>query len=499
MTMTNLNRDDLEDVAGLMAEIVDEERRYLDSPRGKRDAARLDAEIDALVAEEEAEARRANLRRRGAVAAAEFRVEGVDPTTKHTGSTVKVGNEPLVYGPGSDFSYFRDRFSALQAVTPAIPSRNRADTPQAVRDRLLRHQDQMSYLAAHGTDEERALLRGYFRKRNRPFHGGPSDRSGEDFRNLLTARFERRGISTLTASMGDFAPTVFSLKDWAKYRTAGSPVASQAGQSDLPATGMTVDIPVMQGAVSMDVQASENTAVDNSSPTVGYAAAPVLTAAGVVELSQQSLDRFGPGVRADEVIAAQAARQAATTIDTQAVAAVFTSPAATITNSNSPRVGALFADVGKAKSIISTTEGVRLDATHVMIPPSNMAWFQSQLDGQQRPIWGPSPAATLGHVGKANARDEGYQGYDVLGAETFGDANLGASAGFANVLVGDLPNGLLVLTGSPVVDVWPQFQPTSLTAIVTIRQYFALAVLYPNAFVKITGAAYPVTPTFTGS
>ncbi len=476
---------------------AEELRKFRESPEGRAMERNLDAELDAIEARQERERQEAALRARAPMlGAVERSLSSQPPPPSGTPSTVKVGAEPLVYGPGSDFSFFRDRFADAMAMTVVVPPRGGENTPRAVRDRLLRHQEQMRHIATT-TEDGRRLFADYFTEANREFHLTDMDRSRQDFRDF--ARWERRDVSTGTGSMGDFAPPVYVLERWAMYRTAASPVASQAGQAPLPATGMTVDIPQVTGPVTMGVQASENTNVSNSSPTAGYASAPVLTAAGIVEISQQTLDRYGPGVRADEVIAEQAARQAATTIDTQAITAVFTSPLETITNTNSPSITALWEDVGKAKAAISTTEGTRLMATHVMIPPANMAWFQAQVDSEGRPIWTPSAAATLARVGQANTRSEGYTGYDVAGAQAFEDANLPVNGSDAELLVGDLPNGLLVMTGAPVVNVWPQFEPAALTAAIVIRQYFALAVLYPNAFVEITGAAYPATPTFTGS
>ena len=471
-------------------------RQWRASPEGRRAEAELDAELDAIEAAEERERIDAQTRARAPrLGALEHALRNTPQKPSGSGSTVKLGDEPLVYGPGSDFSYFRDRFFDARAMTTAIPPRGGDYTPGAVRGRLIRHQEQMRHLATT-TEEGRRLYAGYFRERNREWHGTDMDRSRQDFRDL--AFWERRDVSTASGSMGDFAPPQYLLGRWQLYRTENSPVASQAGQAELGETGMTADIPQVTGAVTMGVQASENTNVSNSSPTAGYATAPVLTAAGIVEISQQTLDRYGPGVRADEVIAEQAARQAATTIDTQAIAAVFTSPLATITNSNSPGIEALWADVTKAAADIAGAEGTRLSATHVMMPSANMKWAQSLLDSEGRPIWTPSPAATLARVGQANSRSSGYTGYDLAGAMVFEDNNIPTSGGYAQVLVGDLPNGLLVLTGTPIVDIWPQFSPTSLTAVISVRQYFALAVLYPNAFVQITGAAYPASPSWTG-
>ena len=478
---------------------ADEIREFEASAEGQRILAELDRAVEADAAETEHRRRDASTRARAPMLSlVERAVENTPGKPSGTGSTVRVGSESLVYGPGSDFSYFADRFRDFSAATMMVPSRDKDQTPRAVRDRLLRHQEQMRHLATT-TEDGRRLFAGYFREKNRQWHGTDMDRSRRDLRDL--AFWERRDVSTATDSMGDFAPPVYVLERWQMYRTAASPVASQAGQGTLPPTGMTVDIPTVTGAVTMGLQATENTNVSNSSPTATYASAPVQTAAGIVEISQQTLDRYGPGVRADEVIAEQAARQAGTTIDTAAITAVLASPLETITNNNTPSISALWEDVAKAKSAIATTEGTRLQASHTMIPPQNLAWFMAQVDSEGRPIWTPSAAATLARVGQANTRNEGYSGA-ALGTQVFEEANLplaGPSATYSSVLVGDLPNGLLVLTGTPIVDVWPQFDPGALKAVIAVRQYFALAVLYPNGFVQITGAAYLASPTFTGS
>jgi HK97 family phage major capsid protein len=477
------------------AEAAEELRDFEASPEGRR----LDAELDAEVAADERRLIEAQTRARAPMLGMleDSLRSNVPEKPAGSPSTVRVGDEPLVYGTGSDFSYFRDRFSDVMAQTPAPPPRGGDHTPRAVRERLQRHQQQMQHLATRGTDAERALIMSYFTERNRPFHGTPMDRSRQDFRDL--AFFERRDVTTGSGSMGDFAPPVYVLERWQMYRTASSPVASQAGQAPLPATGMTVDIPQITGVgVAMGVQASENTNVSNSSPTATQTGTPVLTAAGVVEISQQTLDRFGPGVRADQVIAEQAARQAATAIDTQAIDALFTSPLAVITNSNSPGIEALWADVTKAGADIAGSEGTRLSATHVMMPSANAKWFQSLLDSEGRPIWSPSPASGLARAGQVNTRSEGYQGYDLAGYQVFEDNNIPTSGGYAQILVADLPNGLLVMTGAPIVDVFPEFSPTTLTCAISIRQFFACVVLYENSAVQIGGAAYPIAPTWTG-
>jgi HK97 family phage major capsid protein len=422
------------------------------------------------------------------------------PLSTGNASSIKVGDEVSPYGPGSSHSYFRDRYlDAAYGYSAALPARG--DHISDVRHRLATNQRQVGWLAGHGTNEQRAIIRSYLNELYRPYHDTVSDHAREDWRHLcFTVGMEQRDSSTGSGSLGTLVPPVFILERFQLFRTAASPVASQAGQAELPRTGMTAQVPTFASGVSMAVQSGENTSIGTSSPTAAYATANVETIAGAVEVSQQYLDRVGPGVTGDEIIAAQAAREAATQLDALAITAVLAN-ATTITNSGSPSVAALFADVGKASAAIATTEGTRLHPSHVMLPSANAEWFMAQTDTDGRPVWMPSAAATLARVGQVNTRDEGYSGYDISGKMVFADDNLpaGPSPTYSTVLVGDLPNGLLVMTGTPIVDVMPEFDPATLTAIITIRMYAALSVLYPSAFQQITGPAYLAAPVFAGA
>jgi HK97 family phage major capsid protein len=277
-------------------------------------------------------------------------------------------------------------------------------------------------------------------------------------------------------------------------------LASQATPFDLPPTGMTVYVPnVTADGFAMAVQ-TENEALATSSTTAGYIEVPVLTIAGSVKTSQQLFDRIGPGLTFDMFVARQAAIQAATVLDQQAIAVVV-AVAGTITNPGSPSVSAFFEDVARAAASITTENGTVLPATHVFIPSLNMKWLQAQVGTDGRPVWLPSPAGTVARAGMVGSRDEGATGYTVLGADVYEDNSLpttGPSASYATMLVGDVPDALWVGTSELQVDVWPETDAASLSVVVNARQYAAIACLFPSAFVAVSGAAY-VTPTFTGS
>ena len=461
--------------------------------------ARIAETLCEIDAEEEREERARQAR---AMSRAGFNSSAPIPAPLSTGnaSSIKVGDEVSPYGPGSSHSYFRDRYlDASYGYSAALPARG--DHISDVRHRLATNQRQVGWLAGHGTNEQRAMIRSYFNELYRPYHDTVSDHAREDWRHLtFTVGMEKRDSSTGSGSLGTLVPPVFLLERFQLFRTAASPVASQASQAELPRSGMTVQIPTFASGVSMAVQSGENTSIGTSSPTAAYATANVQTIAGAVEVSQQYLDRVGPGITGDEIIVAQAAREAATQLDTLAVTAVLAN-VTTITNSGSPSITALYADAAKAAAAIDTVEGTRLHPNFLAMPSANLRWYESQIGSDGRPVLLPSPAAALAQTGEANTSREGFSGYSIAGMDVWADDNLpaGPSPSYSTVLVGDVSHGLLVMTGTPIVDVFPEFDPATLTAIITIRFYCALSVLYPSAFQQITGAAYPASPTFTGA
>lgn len=88
-----------------------------------------------------------------------------------------------------------------------------------------------------------------------------------------------------------------------------------------------------------------------------------------------------------------------------------------------------------------------------------------------------------------------------MGARVFDNENIpaGASPTYSQFIVGNAGIGLLVFSAPPIVDVFAETEPASLSVHINVRQYVALSVVYANAFCIVSGAAYPATPVFTGA
>jgi hypothetical protein len=406
---------------------------------------------------------------------------------KDAPATVTVKGEPLVYGEGSEASFIQDLWRVRADQTGQVPRRDKQ--PELALRRLTRNQAQQAYIGAHGTAEEKRLLRGQFVERNRPVHGmGEMDPTEREWKEFL----EFRDDSTGSMSLGSFTPPVYSLARWQKWRTAASPVASHSLNLPLPGSGMIVYEPRLTSQVEVGVQSAENGSIATSSPTATYAEADVQTVTGGVSVSQQYLDRAGPGIEGDDVIAQQAMVQVGTELDILALQALLQGGTAkTYVNNAAPTVSQLWHDIGIAAAFIEDTEGTRLSPTHAFLAPPQMRFYQAQVGSDGRPVWLPNPSGGNAVAGEVATADEGNTGYQAFGCELFTDSNLSAaSAGFVGGVVADLPHGLAVYLGAPLVEVVPEFQPATLTAFISIRQYVAYSLRYGSSVVFLTGSAY---------
>ena len=305
---------------------------------------------------------------------------------------------------------------------------------------------------------------------------------------------ETRDSDTTEYSLGSFCPPAYLLEHFQLYRTAAAPLVSQAGSGPLPGFGMKVEIPLLTaGTNPQAITASnqENRSPAQGSPTASFVEAEVGTYTSIMPVSQQVLDRTGPGVTFDQVIAEQAGREIGTLLDMEVVAAVLAG-AQSLTDSGSLSIGALFADAAQAANKTQTLAGTRLVATTLLAPSPLMLYYMSLISSDNGvPIWLPRS----GDAAVGNGPREGYSGYDVLGMDVFFENNGLVSGSNSTVLVGAPGTALLVLEAPIVVDVYPQWSAEQLTSLVRVRQYAAFHVLYRDGFCKITGdTAYPANP-----
>lgn len=435
-----------------------------------------DARIDEVHAEEQRSAKLAEVRKSA----------GIVPTP---GLEI---HEPTTYGKGSPNSYFLD---LAVASLPTHPGYDEA------RSRLRQASHEAAVEMLTNTDaEKRGRIRSMIAEEQR--------RAGKDsVRDALkraealgqTGRGElRAGMDTTSGSGGSFATPVYFVQEYAPYREAGRAFADACNKQELPAYGMTVYIPHVTGPAAVATQSSQNSAIQETDPTAGYLSGNLGTIAGEVTVSQQLLDRAGPGFQFDRMVFDQLNRDYAPKLDVAVLTAALAG-AGTIAYTDSTGfhlnvangTGGFYSKVSGAKSAIRKGAGTYLRPSHLFLDPARWEFISGWGDGQARPVVVPGYAGPFNAVAGGNADGDmpidGPTGYRLNGLPVFTDANIPTpTVGADQAVVGDLAE-VYVFEGTPVTRALPQTLGNNLSVLLQLYSYNTTIVRYPLGVQTVAG------------
>lgn len=413
-------------------------------------------------------------------------------------------DEPRVYGKRSRNSWFHDQHILVNS-SPLDPRRREAEARQLewshqvewhlanddkVTDAI--EKQMRSELRRQGAQSVDASLAEY-RDRGRT----AADLKDQELRTGITTG----GGATASAAGGGaaaFVSPVIFINEYAPYREAGRAFIQQLHQQPLPDYGMELYLPYVSGPAGVAAQ-TEGIGVQETDPTMGYLSGAVGTEAGQVSVSQQSLDRTGPGFEFDRLIFDQLQRDYDPKLDAYAltqVLAVATSQAytGTFALTVASGVGGFVGQVSGAISSINTAAGTFLNPTHLFVIPSRWQFIAAWADAQGRQIIVPERYGPFNASGTANDVGEpvieGYTGYTLAGLPVFKDQNIPnlGTTSTDQAIVGDLSE-VYWFEGAPVDRVLPQTLAGNLQVIIQRYGYRGIIVRYPAGLVSINGAA----------
>lgn len=439
----------------------------------------LDVRIDEVAAEEKRAAKLAETR------------QGIGATDAPK-ATAEV-SEPTTYGPGSENSYYLD----LAYVThgPLHPNYRSAT------ERLTRGSHEAAWEMVHNKSEEkRDALRSLVAEEKR--RGSEAEvRAAVKRAEALgtTGRGElRTGMDTTAGSGGSFATPVYFVGDYAPYREAGRAFINECNAQDLPAYGMTVYLPHVTGGAAVAAQSSQNTGVQETDPTAGYLSSNLTTEAGQVTVSQQLLDRAGPGFSFDKLVFDQLNRDYNPKVDVVALNAALAG-AGTIAYTDSTGfhlsvasgVGGFTSKVSGAKAAIRKTAGTFLNPTHMFVDPNRWEYISGTSDVNGNPSVVPDYAGAFKAwaAGSASGDEgiEGNTGFKMKGLRVFQDANIPVPTAGADQALVAVPSEVYVFEGTPVTRALPQTLGNQLSVILQQYSYIAVIVRYASGVQTITG------------
>jgi hypothetical protein len=388
---------------------------------------------------------------------------------------VSVKSEPRVYGPGSPNSYYRDIFSSS---LPGLP-----DHYGAV-ERLQQYGRELGIEAMAGSPEGRRAQR-VAETRGRERQGGPE-----------AAREEWRAMSSGSTSGGAFVTPAYLEDAFGSFNPYPPSFYAQAQQCEDPGYGMEILVPLFTSGGTVAEQLSDNSGIQDTSPTTTYVTANLAMMAGEIEVSQQFFDRAGP-LAGDTVIDAQLRLDLLAQLDAYCLG-VALGVAGTVSDSTSFSVAELWGDLAKAKSQMLTTAGTLLPATAMFMQPTWYEWAESQVDPNGRPLLLPQPAGTSLPLvpGRNGTAPPGYTGEKLLAVPTFTDGNIPNSGANTQMVVANMGE-VFQLTSEPTARAVPETLAEDMTVVIQLYCLVGCLVRHSPAVQVVTGSAYPAAPSFS--
>lgn len=423
---------------------------------------------------------------------------------------LKVIAEPSPYEKGSPHSWVAD---SLTQRDPDLRSffgmrASGSDMSEAaVDERLQKHGEDINHAmlkrSKYGKRIEK-ILRESRRQEDAVLHEQSYKKDLWAYRKagLAEARaFTTGGGATAAASSSasPFVPPAFLIDSvWAPFRSPYRAFADQCNMdTPLPEWGMEVYLTIVTTGTTVTTQ-TEGSGVSEGDPVTNFASSPIGLKAGQITVTQQFIDRAGPGISGDQVLFQQIRQQLDAQVDVYAITQALASAVPVLNNgafavTSASGVGGFLKDLKTAKNSLHDTAGVRLRGTHAFAFGDFVDYVTAYADAQGRPLFSPSlDTNRLPIQSKGDPLAEGYSGYVVNGLALFADDNVPASGADAQIIV-CRPDTILQLEGAPIPYLYPPSVAGSLEGILGLRQYVATIARFPSGVATISGSAYTAT------
>jgi HK97 family phage major capsid protein len=248
---------------------------------------------------------------------------------------------------------------------------------------------------------------------------------------------EGEGVSKRATTTSSFAGLVvpqYLVDLAAPVAQAGRPFANTCQGLSLPEQGMVFYITRGTTAAATAVQATQNTAVQNTDQVFSDIQVNVQTIAGQQEVSRQSLERGTPGL--DSLVYLDLAGSYAVNVDTRIITGTGTGTLG-IQNAGGTQATAFTAAATPATFYTKTAGAVNsvltgrfLPPTYILMHPRRWAWLIGQSDSTNRPLVvpvGQNPQNALANFG--NTPEYGQVVGFLQGLPVVTDANVPTAVG----------------------------------------------------------------------
>lgn len=316
--------------------------------------------------------------------------------------------------------------------------------------------------------------------------------------------------------------TVFFLPEYAAYRTYGRTFLNLLKTFPLPQSGMVFYVPKITTPTEAVTQASENGSISTQDLASEYVSGTLQTLVTNLNVSQQYLDRVGPGLAGDQLVQQDQTAQLNRALNIYAYtsllqkSSVGTLAYTDATGTQAPFNGQAVSDyrqsLAKAAIAIQTTDGTVAYPTAFVTDVNIAESILAAYDSSYRPFVVPQGVAFNPlAVGDYLNNPEGFTGFSFGGLPLVKDQALYVAAGASSFagsgatgsgsavfdtdsgnhlgVVGAFDLATVWLESSPVYRVLPQPGAATLTVLIQQYTYCALVVPYPTGVQVISSKA----------
>ena len=320
---------------------------------------------------------------------------------------------------------------------------------------------------------------------------------------------EFRDLSRVDGEGGYFSPPAWLLDQFVTYARPGRPFANLIQRRPLPGGTDSLNVPKILTGTATAIQAADLDPVTEVDLTDTFINCPVRTIAGQQGIAVQLIDQSP--IAMDEVIFQDLAAAFAVAVDKQClygrgtqgeILGVNSTPNIQTIAVDSLDVKGIYAAIANAIQKVLTTR--YLPPTAIVMHPRRWSWLAQLLDKNDRPLFVPEAGAPWNAAGVlTDVAPEGIVG-QVLGLPVVLDANITTTSGSeyyvdpSQQYYGD-EDQIIVLRAQDIVlyesgvrgRVLPETRATTLSVLIQLYGYLAIAVRYPQSICTITGLTEP--------
>lgn len=350
------------------------------------------------------------------------------------------------------------------------------------------------------------LGKGFLMDICRQFSHQDVEAAGRLSRHMQEERVERAEYLQRAVGTGAFSGLTVPqyLTDmYAPATAALRPFADICNRHPLPQDGMSVNISRITTSSSADIQASENSAVDETDMDDTLLTVNVQTAAGQQTVSRQAIDR-GTGI--EDVTMQDLFNRVATRLDSalinQATNGLTNVAQANTYTDASPSGAALYPKILAGAAGVEANLLAMGRPTHAVMHSRRWYWLSSQMSATWPLInWAGTPVQAAGTANSSSMYASGPRGVLPCGLEVIVDNNIATNGGSGTdqdelYVVPSSECHLWEDDNAPLFIRAEQAKAASLGVLLVAYSYFAYTFgRYTNGMQKVSGTGM-ATPTF---